>query len=259
MATGKLKIDIRRQKILDKLNLEGRVSVAELSKDLDTTPVTIRNDLDVLAEEGRLDRIQGGAVTKSRNFTQMPGSGILLREEKQAIARMVLDCVRDGDTLFINSGTTSLLVAQALSKRRLINVVTNSLDVAKCMSPFTSIRVVLLGGNLNADYGFTYGGDAVQQLRKYQPEWAILSVDGVDARGGITTYHAEEAMIDRTMMEQAHHTIIAADHRKIGKIGFSHICNISRAHTLITDSGCDEEALALLKQTGATVTLASAI
>lgn len=256
MATGKLKIDIRRQKILDKLNLEGRVSVTELSHDLDTTPVTIRNDLDVLAQEGRLERIQGGAVTKSRNFTQMPGSGIVFLEEKRAIADAVLSRVRDGDTLFINSGSTSLLVAQALSKRRLINVVTNSLDVAKGLSPFTSIRVVLLGGNLNADYGFTYGGDAVEQLRKYQPEWAILSVDGVDARGGITTYHAEEAMIDRTMMEQAHYTIIAADHRKIGKVGFSHVCNVNSTHTLITDSSCDPDTLALLKQTGATVCLA---
>ncbi len=259
MPSGKLKIDNRRQLILDQLNQAGQVSVAQLSKTLGATPVTIRNDLDVLASEGRLERIQGGAVCKNRGsspWLAADSSFVVCQAEKQAIAQRTLACIHDGDTLFINSGTTSLAIAQALSKRKLINVVTNSLAVANCLAHCATIRVVLLGGELNADYGFTYGGDTVEQLRLYQPAWSILSVDGVDVESGITTYHAEEAMIDRMMMERARKTIIAADSRKIGKAGFTRICGIDSRHILITDSGCDQAVCSRLEDAGATVYIA---
>lgn len=259
MAPGKLKIDIRRQKILEQLNHDGQVSVAKLSKDLDTTPVTIRNDLDALAREGRLERIQGGAVCVHHGYSPYfaaDNGASVYQMEKQAIAQRALEYIQDGDTLFINSGSTTLAVAQALSKRKWLNVVTNSLAVANCLAHQVTIRVVLLGGELNADYGFTYGGDAVEQLRRYQPAWSILSVDGVDAQHGITTYHAEEAMLDRMMMDQAHKTIVVADHRKIGKAGFTRICGISTQHILITDSGCDDAMLEPMRSAGATVCVA---
>lgn len=253
MASGKLKIDIRRQKILEQLQNDGQVTVNDLSLRLGITPVTIRNDLDMLAQEGRLERIQGGAISKQEGLSRGREKAISFLAEKQAIAKGVLSQIRDGDILFINSGSTTLVIAQALRQRKFINVVTNSLAVANCLSHLTTIRLVLLGGELNATYGFTYGGDAVEQLKKYQPEWSILSVDGVDPEKGLTTYHAEEVMIDRMMMEQSHRTIIAADHQKIGKVGFSHICEFSPEHILVTDAAGDPTVLDALKNIGGAV------
>lgn len=256
MATGKLKIDIRRQAILDRLTREGQVFVSELSEQMGITPVTIRNDLDTLAAEGRLERIQGGAIRKAQSADSWNAAVenlSPLHEEKRAIAEAVLSDIHNGDTLFINSGMTTLAVAQVLCQRKKLNIVTNSLAAANFLAHQPDIRLILLGGELNANYGFTYGGDALEQLRRYQPEWSILSVDGLHPDRGITTYHADEAMIDRTMIARANKTIIVADHRKIGRVGFSYICGIEAGQSIITDSGCDRAVVDALQERGASV------
>ena len=243
MATGKLKIDIRRQAIMEQLNREGIVQVAELSQRLGATPATIRNDLDTLAAEGQLDRIQGGAVRKVKPAEGWTSPVAPVGQGRRAIAEAVLSYIKDGDTLFINSGMTTMAVAEVLSLRKNLNIVTNSLAVANYLAHQADMRLILLGGELNANYGFTYGGDA-------------LSVDGVHPEHGITTYHADEAMIDRTMIARAQKTIIVADHRKIGRVGFSHICGVGENQLLITDSGCDDTQLERIRNAGAEVHVA---
>ena len=256
MATGKLKIDIRRQAILEQLNRDGIVQVAELSQRLGATPATIRNDLDTLAAEGQLDRIQGGAVRKVKPTEGWTSPVAPVGQGRRAIAESVLSYIKDGDTLFINSGMTTMAVAEVLSLRKNLNIVTNSLAVANYLAHQADMRLILLGGELNANYGFTYGGDALEQLSRYQPQWSILSVDGVHPEHGITTYHADEAMIDRTMIARAQKTIIVADHRKIGRVGFSHICGVGENQLLITDSGCDDTQLERIRNAGAEVHVA---
>ena len=258
MASGKLKIDMRRERIMELLKRDGRVSVLALSRELGATPVTIRSDLDCLAQEGRLERIQGGAISTgvATGAWIDPARNVnTCIAEKEAIAKHILSLVRDGDTLFMNSGTTTAVIAKALATQRRVNVVTNSLAVAHQLAHSVMSRVVLLGGELNPDYGFTHGVDTIDQLQRYQPTWSILSVDGVDAERGITTYHAEEVIIDRAMMERSHQTIIAADHRKVGWTGFTRICGIE-GHTLVTDSGSDPAVLEGIRNTGAKVCVA---
>ena len=256
MATGKLKIDIRRQAILEQLNRDGMVHVAQLSERLGATQATIRNDLDALAMDGQLDRIQGGAVRRVKPGEGWGGTPMPVGQGRRAIAEAVLRHISDGDTLFINSGTTTMAVAEVLSLRKNLNIVTNSLAVANYLAHQADMRLILLGGELNANYGFTYGGDALEQLNRYQPQWSILSVDGVHPEHGITTYHADEAMIDRTMIARAQKTIIVADHRKIGRVGFSHICGVSEGQILVTDSGCEKAVVEKIQNTGAEVHVA---
>ncbi len=258
MATGKLKIDIRRSRILDYLSCEGQISVAELSRRLSATPATIRTDLDTLAAEGRLRRIQGGAVALAARSADSEQAQLVLAPEKRAIAYLALDYLPDGATLFLNSGSTTLQLARTLTCRRRLNVVTNSLSAAGVLAGIPTVRVVLLGGEVNAEYGFTYGGDAVQQLQRYQPDWAVLSVDGVDAEQGLTTYHAEEAMVDRIMADRARRVLVTADRRKIGRAGFTKICGLGAGTVIVTDSGSDPDALQALAATGAEVRTASA-
>jgi len=251
MATGKLKIDIRRGKILELLQKDGQVSVAALSKILGVTQTTLRTDLDSLSADGRLIRVAGGAVSLPQGAAKCDvSSTVACAEEKTAIAKRITAQICDGDTLFLNSGTTTEYIAQMLKEKSRLSVVTNSLSAAKQLGSVKSVRVVLLGGEINTEYGFTYGGDAAEQLQRYQPTWAILSVDGVDVQRGISTYHAEEAMIDRMMIHNASKTIIAADHRKIGKAGFSHVCELSECSLIVTDGKCDENAVSELRQAG---------
>lgn len=100
-------------------------------------------------------------------------------------------------------------VAKALRARKRLHVVTNSIRAAEALASQPQTHVVLLGGELNATYGFTYGEDAIAQLGRYQPAWAILAVDGVNAAQDVATYHAVEAMIDRMMLQQTQRAIIA--------------------------------------------------
>ena len=90
---------------------------------------------------------------------------------------------------------------------------------------------------MNAQYGFTYGANAQEQLGQYQAGWAILSVDGVSIPGGITTYHAEEAILDRMMIDGAAHALVVADSTKMGRTGFSRICECDEKLTVITNGG----------------------
>lgn len=253
MTDSRLKIDIRRKRILEQLRLEGKVSVNALCDALGVTPVTIRNDLSMLEQEGRLMRVQGGAVRMPGEATAPENSGVTQWAEKAAIGQAVAQMVRDGDTLFINSGTTCEIVASQLSIRRNLNIVTNSLNVAVKLGTVPTFRVLLVGGEINAHYGFTHGGDAQEQLSKYQADWAVLAVDGISAKGGVTTHHAEEAVIDRMMAAGAKQRVIVADSTKIGKAGFSRVCECSGLLTLVTNPGGDAEALTQLEETGVSI------
>ena len=246
MAAGRLKIDIRRKRILELLAQNGQVTVAELSGLLNATQTTIRTDLDTMAAENRLVRIPGGAIAIPAQPVQTPvqeAAPDALAAQKRAIAAKVLSHIQDGDTLFLNSGSTTLRVAEALCARKRLCVVTNSIRAAEVLAGYPETHVVLLGGEINAIYGFTFGDDAVQQLGRYQPAWAILSVDGVNAVQGITTYHAEESMVNRIMIQQAHRAIISADRRKVGRAGFHSIFRLDDRFTVISDSGARQAEL----------------
>lgn len=254
MAESKLKIDVRRNAILEYLHAKGKLSVARLSEALQVTPVTIRNDLAALERDGYLTRMRGGAVLSQRN----PGSYAGEEDErsflqKQALAAEAATLIQDGQTLFFNSGTTTCHVARALRGKKHLNIVTNSLAVAMEIGSVPTFHVLLLGGEIDAHYSFTYGGDAQDQLQKYQADWAILSVDGISAKGGMTTYHPEEAIIDRLMIANARNCLVAATSNKIGKAGFTRICDCDPHLRLVTDQSCDEEALAQLRGQGVSI------
>ncbi|MBE6605016.1 MAG: hypothetical protein E7639_04865 [Ruminococcaceae bacterium] len=140
------------------------------------------------------------------------------------------------DTLFINSGTTTEIVATALKKRKNLNIVTNSIAVASSLSDADTFRIILLGGELNAKYGFTYGADTQSKFDHYHADWAILSIDGISSLGGLTTYHAEEAAIDHMMICESERLLVAADYTKIGRTGFMRVCALSDDICLVTNA-----------------------
>ena len=254
MAESKLKIDVRRNAILDYLRAEGKLSVARLSAQLQVTPVTLRNDLAALEQDGYLTRTRGGAVLSQRSAGTYAGEEDAESfSRKQALATEAANLIQDGQTLFFNSGTTTHHVARALRGKKHLNIVTNSLAVAMELGGFPTFHVLLLGGEIDSHYGFTYGGDAQDQLCKYQADWAILSVDGVCSKG-ITTYHPEEAIIDRLMIGNARQCMVVATGNKIGNAGFTRICDSDPHLQLITEETCDPEALAQLQQQGVRIT-----
>jgi DeoR/GlpR family transcriptional regulator of sugar metabolism len=152
---------------------------------------------------------------------------------KIAAAAAVL--VRDGETLFINSGTTAYYTALELKRRKNLNIVTNSIPIALELADYPSFRVTLLGGSINAQYSFTFGSNALEQLRQYRAQKTILSMDGIDVEAGLTTYHAEEATLNRIMMDRSDDTIVVAEGSKLGRESFSFVAVVSPVSLLVTD------------------------
>lgn len=252
---GELKIDVRRKKILEILRRDGQVRVAHLSETLGATVVTIRSDLDALEQDGYLERTQGGAIQTMKNYYNLEFQRRKQEhmENKKAIAAAAAGLVRDGDTLFINSGTTTYFAAVELKQRKNLNVVTNSISVAVELGGLPTFRVILLGGDISAQYSFTYGEDVKEQISRYRANWAILSVDGIQPGAGITTYHAEESVIDRIMMERAQTPIIVADSSKLGRESFSRISTLTAQTILITDQNANPDITAQIRADGVDV------
>jgi len=249
---GELKIDVRRKKSLEILRRDGQVRVSQLSEALGATVVTIRSDLDALEQDGYLERTQGGAIQTMKNYYNLEFQRRKLEhmENKKAIAAAAAGLVHDGDTLFINSGTTTYFAAVELKQRKNLNVVTNSISVAVELGGLPTFRVILLGGDINAQYSFSYGEDAKEQISRYRANWAILSVDGIQPGAGITTYHAEESVIDRIMMERAQASIIVADSTKLGRESFSRISALTPNTVILTDSGANAEIASQIRAEG---------
>lgn len=240
-----LKIDLRRKQIQDILARDGKVRVTQLSSTLGASEVTIRNDLTELEKSGYLERIPGGAVLTTRNYYNMDFQQRKQERavEKQAIARAAAQLVNDGDTLLINSGTTSFFTAMELKTRKNLNIVTNSISVAMELGHHPTFRLILLGGEINPQYSFSYGIDAIGQLQKYKADKLILSVDGVSVSGGITTYHAEETEVNKIMLERAHETIIVADYTKVGHESFSYIADLDTVDCFVTNTIANQKQL----------------
>lgn len=248
-------IDKRRKKIVELLEKQGKVRVSDLSRFFHISEVTIRNDLTELENAGLLDRVHGGAVNTNRAYYTMEFSERAAQyvPEKQRIARAAAAAVHPGDTVMINSGTTTYYIAKELKGMKGLTVVTNSLAVAQELTSQAAINVILLGGNYNPQYRFTYGEDALQQLRRYRTDKLLLSADGVDSSCGLTTHHYQEADVSRTMLERVNQTIVVADYSKIGRENFTHIAPITCIDRLITNEVADEEELALLREQGVEV------
>ena len=256
MSDEKLKIDARRSRIIDILNRDGQVRIADLSRELSATSVTIRYDLDALERDGYLERTQGGATQTSLNCFNR--ECIRKKKEnaaaKKKIARAAADLIEDGDTILINSGTTTYFIAAALKQKRNLRIVTNSLTVAIELGSAPTFHVVLLGGEINSHDSFTYGSDVLEQLGRYRARYAILSIDGVCADGRVSTLHAEEALVERMMIERANETVIVADKGKLGREGFLHVCTLDAGSRLVTERGADPGIIRALKQKDIKVT-----
>ena len=243
----------RRDSILELLKTQGMVTVSELSGIFGISEVTIRSDLTDMEHAGMLRRIHGGAVSTKRAYYEMSLNDrmVINKDEKTRIAKACASLIKDGDTLMIDSGTTTQYLARELAERANLTVVTNALLVAQEFVYNRSVNVILLGGNLDLQYQFAYGNEAVSQLRRYRADKAIIATDGISAEHGLTTFHHQEIELSRLMIERSNEVIVVADHSKIGKEGFTNIAGISGVDVLVTSKcGDNKQQLDAFRKAG---------
>ncbi len=228
----------RYQRIRGLLKTFGQASIERITKDLGVSRETVRRDLLELEALGEIRHVHGGAVLAGSE----PPIGVRATtrvREKRLIAKKVAGLVESGQTLFIDAGSTTALVAEALASLSGLTVITNSVDVALKLSGAASQangnQVQFLGGRFGSEVASTHGAATVAEIVRYQAHLAILSPVGVDAEYGASSFILEEAEIARAMSASARRTFIAADHAKIGvrsRVGY---CPLEKIDVLVTD------------------------
>ena len=244
----KMTAEQRKQKISELLKENDSVKVSELSELFGVSEVTVRAYLEDMEKKGLLARIHGGAVSSYKPYYSMNLNQRLEtnQKEKVEIAERVASLIEPNDTVMLNAGTTTLLVFRKFPLEYNLNIVTNSISIALEASGNPNYNVILAGGSVNTKYQFTYGNDAATQLKKYHADKLILSVDGIDATHGFTTYYNKECAVDMAMIEQSETCIIAADSSKMGHKAFAKISGLEVADYIVTNATPNDELLAEL-------------
>ena len=245
----------RRERIVEMIRESGRVRVSELKDIFGISEVSVRHDLELLEAEGHLTRVHGGAVGQDKMYVNMD-VGERYRTNaaaKRAVAEAAARYIEDNDTVMMNAGTTVTYVLRAIRGKKNISIVTNSVQNATEAALYPDFNVILLGGELDAKYQFTYGHDAERQIESYHAAKCILSVDGVSAAAGLTLYYSNEASLVRRMMDSSSRTIVVADGTKVGKSAFARIGGAELADLLITSRCERREEIAALRLLGVEV------
>ena len=245
----------RKQKILELIKEKDTVRVSNLSRLFGVSEVTIRTDLEDMEKKGLLSRVHGGAVSTYKPYYSMNLNQRLETNQraKVEIAEKIANLIQPNDTIMLNSGTTTLLAFRKFPKDYSLSIVTNSISIALEAAGNPNYDVILVGGSVNTKYQFTYGNDAIRQLRKYHADKLILSVDGIDLRAGFTTYYNKEATVDNAMIEQSDCCIVAADKTKFNHKALVKITDFSVADYIVTNGHISNELLEELQLQGVTV------
>lgn len=241
----------RLEKIIALLNKENRLVTKELPAKLNTTSVTIRKDLAILEERGLLKRTHGGAIKTKKLY-----AGLALNEkekinleEKMRIVQRAAKMVSEGDTIILDSGSTTSLLAKQIKNMQNITVITNAMNIANELLN-TDIDVILIGGSLIKKTSTLVGPLADETLKKISADKLFIGVDGIDFETGLTTPDINEAKTSRVMMEISGETIVVVDSTKFGRRSLGVISKIKDIHKLITTKKLSEPEVKKLSHDG---------
>lgn len=239
----------RKSEILATLQKEKSVLVSELSQKYKVTEETIRRDLDKLEKEGYVKKTYGGAVLRQKTNEEIP---FKVREktnisQKRRIAQTVASMVENGDSLMLDSSSTSLMVARNLKQAKDLTVITNSVEVLIELSRNKNVKVISTGGLLRESALSLGGSDAKRLLRKFNVDKAILSCKGIHMENGITESNEGEAEMKMTMRENAKETIWAIDGSKFDKVSFVNFNELREGDKIVTEQMPSEEWVRYLR------------
>lgn len=225
----------RRDQILTILREKGSVSVSELYRRLKVSRETVRRDITRLASESRLRKTHGGALSIDQVEPAFAERMSVNIEGKRAIGRAAADLVPDGASLIIDSGTTTLCVAEALAPRRGLTVYTNDIHVAGRLAGRNNNRVLMLGGEVQGGEGATLGRDATAMLANYYADFAFVGASALSPEPWLMDYSREGAELRAEMLAQARTAVLLADHTKFDRTAPVRVGNLDQVNVLITD------------------------
>ena len=250
----------RRQRILDRVLEYDTVTVDDLADEFGLTKMSLRRDLNALAESGQVVRVRGGATRPRAPVPARRYSDAQQRnaQAKARIARVAAQLLEPAATAFFYSGSTVARVAEALTEDQhdQLTVVTNSVPVINTVTTWNDAHLVAVGGLYLPAYMAFVGPQAIEPLRSLSADVAVVGCDGLSIAEGLTTPHQLVAEIGTLLIERARRTLVVADSSKIGRRGFTPIAPATAIDVLVTDEHADAEELSALRQAGIDVHIA---
>ena len=247
----------RRRRICELLREQGRVTVDSLAARFGTSQVTIRSDLSTLESEGALTRTHGGALDVAEADQTLGVKRLQHKAEKQRIAAAAAALIRDGETIILDSGTTTAEIARRIRKLGLasINVITNALNIAALLIEVSAVRLIVPGGILRRESNSLSGHMAEAALANLQADRLYLGADSIDPELGVMTPHLAEAQLNARMIQISRQVVVVADSSKLLRRNISVIARLEQINMLITDRAAPEAVIAELRQRGVEVRL----
>ncbi len=253
-------LEERRQAILDLIRETGRVSVADLRQRFGVSEVTIRADLQALADQGLVVRTHGGAVPSSNVKEGVQELSLAVRRQKQVveknhIAEEAAAMVQDGEAIILDTSSTALAIACHLKDRRELTILTNSLMVAVEMLDAPGVNVVMPGGRVRRDSASLIGVDGLELVRQFNIQKGFFGAHGLTKAEGLTDVSAAEAEMKRPLVAMARQVIAVLDATKWGRVGLMSFAHLEDIDQIITDARAPAEMVAELGKEGIQVTL----
>ncbi|MCZ8516866.1 DeoR/GlpR family DNA-binding transcription regulator [Paenibacillus filicis] len=245
----------RKKTILDQLEMEGKVKVHLLAEHLNVSTETIRRDLDRLEKESKLRKVYGGAVKASFDHIEppFPKRSQMKREEKAAIGRLAASLVKDGETIMLDNGTTTIEILRHLKDRPDVTIITHSIPILTLALEIFRGKIIFAGGEVNARYQAATGAITHQLLDQFKVNKAFISAGGISLADGITDYQLEEVTVSQSMIQRSEEAILVCDHSKFGITTFARIARLQEISMVVTDSGCPKEWIDAIESLGVNV------
>jgi DeoR family transcriptional regulator, aga operon transcriptional repressor len=237
--------------------------VRELGDMFGISEVTVRSDLNALAEEGHVRRLRGGAMIDQGAGSERPFEETRATHAaaKSRIAAFAASLVDDGEGVILDVGSTTTAVARALVARtelRNVSVFTNALNIALELEPaIPRFSVVVLGGTLRPLQHSLVDPLAGLPLAQIKAGVVFLGCNGVHPEGGVTNINLPEAQIKQRMLASARRRVVVADGSKIGRIELTRLCGVEDLDLLVTDDSADADAVAGLREAGLEIEVVS--
>lgn len=247
----------RHGEILRLLREEGAITIASLADRLGVSLETVRRDVKPLANDGSILKMHGAIGLPS-----MAGEAPFERrmrdnaDAKRAIARMVAATIRDGESIMLDTGTTTSFLARELLGHRRLTVVTNSSDIARTLATVNGNKVYMAGGELRSDSGAAFGVSAIEFVSRFSVGHAVISTGAVDAAMGVMDYDLEEAEFARMVLSRGQRSVVVTDHTKFGRQGLVQVCGFDGFSELATDRPPSRDIVSALDAAGARLVVA---
>jgi len=248
----------RHGEILRLLQEEGTITIASLAQKLGVSLETVRRDVKPLTRNGSVLKMHGAiglpALVGEAPFERRMRDNA---EAKRAIARLVAGTIRDGESVMLDTGTTTSFLARELLGHRRLTVVTNSSDIARTLATVNGNKVYMAGGELRSDSGAAFGVSAIDFVSRFSMNHAVISAGAVNAETGVMDYVLEEAEFASVVLSRGARSVVVTDHTKFGRQGLVQVCGFDGFTELVTDRPPPPEIVGALERVGTKLLIAS--